>query len=254
MPVRRILAHEKVINNAERVALERGPIVYCAQWPDNDGKVLDIVLDDDVALKAEYRKGLLHGLTVLTGILKSGKKLTAVPFYARANRGRGEMNVWIARTQAAAKRISTGPFPHDWEARGSLKASHVYPPTQLAALEDNRLPKSSRDLSVPYFTWLYHVGSNEWVQKTFAKPTKVSSVEVYWLDQRDNGPCRMPTSWRVLHRQDNQWKAVENIGPYGVDADKLNKVEFKPVTTTIIRMEASLQPGFSGGILQWRVK
>jgi len=64
----------------------------------------------------------------------------------------------------------------------------------------------------------------------------------------------MPTSWRVLYRQDNQWKAVENIGPYGLDADVFNKVEFKPVTTTIIRMEASLQPGFSGGILQWRVK
>ncbi len=254
MPVRRILAHAKVVNNAERVALERGPIVYCAEWPDNDGKVLDIVLDDDVALKAEYRKDLLHGVAVLTGTLKSGKKFTAIPFYARANRGRGEMNVWIARTQAAAKRISTGPFPHDWEAWKSLKASHVYPPTQLAALEDNRLPKSSRDLSVPYFTWLYHVGGNEWVQKSFAKPTKVSSVEVYWLDHRDNGPCRMPTSWRVLYRQDNQWKAVENIGPYGLDADVFNKVEFKPVTTTIIRMEASLQPGFSGGILQWRVK
>jgi len=143
MPVRRVLAHRKVINNAERVALERGPIVYCVEWPDNDGKVLDIVLDDDVTLKPEYRKDLLHGLTVLSGTLESGKKFTAIPFYARANRDRGEMNVWIARTQAAAKRISTGPFPHDWEAWGSLKASHVYPPNQLAALDDNTLPKSS---------------------------------------------------------------------------------------------------------------
>ena len=46
MPVRHILAHEKVFNNAERVALQRGPVVYCAEWPDNGGKVLDIVLDD----------------------------------------------------------------------------------------------------------------------------------------------------------------------------------------------------------------
>jgi len=113
MPVRRVLAHAKVVNNAERVALERGPIVYCAEWPDNDGKVLDIVLDDDVGLKAEYRKDLLHGVTVLAGTLKSGKQFTAIPFYARANRGGGEMNVWIARTKAAAKRISTAPFPHD---------------------------------------------------------------------------------------------------------------------------------------------
>lgn len=254
MPVRRILAHEKVINNAERVALERGPIVYCAEWPDNGGKVLDIVLDDDVALKSEYRKDLLGGLTVLNGTLKSGKPFTAIPFYARANRGRGEMNVWIGRTPDTAKRISTGPFPHDWESWGPLKASHVYPPTRLAALEDNKLPESSNDLNVPYFTWLYHVGGSEWAQKTFAKPTKVSSIEVYWLDQGDKGPCRLPRSWRVLFRHDNKWKAVENAGPCGLDVDKFNKVRFNPVTTNIIRMEAALQEGFSGGILEWRVK
>jgi len=254
MPVRRILAHEKVVNNTDRVALQRGPIIYCAEWPDNGGKVLDIVLDDDVVLKSEYRKDLLGGLMVLNATLKSGKRFTAIPFYARANRERGEMNVWIARTPDAAKRISTGPFPHDWEAWGPLKASHVYPPAQLAALDDNKLPNSSRDPSVPHFTWLYHVGGNEWVQKTFPKPTKVSSIEVYWLDQGNKGPCRIPKSWRVLFRDDNKWKTVENAGPYGLDLDKFNKVRFNPVTTTVIRMEAALQQGFSGGILEWRVK
>ena len=107
---------------------------------------------------------------------------------------------------------------------------------------------------MPYFTWLYHVGGNEWIQKTFAKPTKVSSIEVYWLDQGHEGPCRVPRSWRVLFRDDKKWKAVENAGPYGLDVDKFNKVRFNPVTTTIIRMEVALQEGFSGGILEWRVK
>jgi len=254
MPVRRVLAHDKVVNNAERVALQRGPVVYCVEWPDNEGNVLEIVLDDDVALKAEYRKDLLHGVTALTGRLAGGKAFTAIPFYARANRDRGEMNVWIARTQAAAQRISTGPIPHDWEALGPLKASHVYPPAQLAALGDNRLPKSSRDLSGPHFTWLYHVGGTEWVQKTFAEPTEVSSVEVYWLDQADKGPCHIPVSWRVLYRHDNAWKAVENTGPYGLDADKINRAEFKPITTTILRMEATLHEGSSAGMHHWRVR
>jgi len=106
MPVRRVLAHDKVTCNADRVALERGPIVYCAEWPDNGGKVLDIVLDDSTALRSRYRKDLLGGLTVITATLKNGKEFTAIPFYARANRGRGEMNVWIARTPRAARRIS----------------------------------------------------------------------------------------------------------------------------------------------------
>ena len=253
MPVRRVRAHEKVINNVDRVALERGPIVYCAEWPDNEGNVLDIVLEDDVPLKAEYRAELLHGVTVLTGTLKSGKTFTAIPFYARANRGRGEMNVWIARTQKAAERVSTGPFPHDWEALGPLKASHVYPSGQLAALNDNRVPETSDDLGVPHFTWQYHVGVKEWVQKTFTEPTRISSVEVYWLDQGNQGPCRSPLSWRVLYRHDNKWKAVENAGPYLLEANRMNKVEFKPVTTTTLRMEAELQEGFSGGIFEWHV-
>lgn len=254
MPVHRIRAHEKVINNAERVALQRGPIVYCAEWPDNGGEVLDTVLDDNVALKSEYREDLLGSLTVLSGKLTDGKTFTAIPFYARANRGRGQMNVWIARTAAAAERISTGPFPHDWQVCGPLKASHVYPPAQLAALDDDRVPGSSDDITVPYFTWLYHIGGNEWVQKTFANPTRVSSVEVYWFDQRGRSPCRLPKSWRVLFRNDNKWKAVENAGSYGIERDKFNKVSFKPVTTTVIRMEVSLEESFSAGIFEWRVK
>ena len=254
MPIRRIIAHEKVINNASRVALQRGPIVYCAEWPDNGGKVLGIVLDDDVVLKGEHRKGLLGGVTVLTASLKNGKKFTAIPFYARAHRDRGEMNVWIARTEAAAKRISTGPLPRDWESLGRFKASHVYPPTQLQALTDNKLPKSSSDLNVPHFSWEYHTGTVEWVQKTYPKPTKLSSVEVYWFDQSPKGPCRLPRSWRVVYRADKKWKTVAPTGPYGLELDKFNKVEFKEITTSLIRIEATLQKGFSGGIVETRIK
>ena len=254
MPVRRILAHDKVVNNADRVVLQRGPLVYCAEWADNDGKVLGIVLDDDIVLKSEHRKDMLGGVTVLTATLKNGNKFTAIPFYARLNRDRGEMNVWIARTPAAAKRISTGPLPHDWESLGPIKASHVYPTKRLGALVDNKLPKNSRDLDVPHFTWEHHTGTVEWVQKTYAKPTKLSSVEVYWFDQSPKGPCRLPESWRVVYRSDNKWKAVEPAGDYGLELDRFNKVAFKEITTTIIRIEATLQKGFSGGIMEMRIK
>jgi len=254
MPVRRILAHEKVINNAYRVTLQRGPIVYCAEWPDNEGKVLGIVLDDDIVLKPEHRKDMLGGVTVLTATLKNGKKFTAIPFYARANRGRGEMNVWIARNAATAKRISTGPLPHDWESMGALKASHVYPPDRLQALNDNKIPKNSSDSSAGHFSWEYHTGTVEWVQKTYPRPTKLSSVEVYWFDQSPKGPCRAPKSWRVVYRAENKWKTVEPTGPYGLELDKFNKVRFKEITTSLIRVEATLRKGFSGGILEMRIK
>jgi len=99
MPIRRVLAHKKVTADAGCVALERGPIVYCAEWKDNGGKAMGIVLDDSVKLAAEHRKDMLGGVTVLKGTLKDGKEFIAIPYYARLNRGAGDMNVWLARTR-----------------------------------------------------------------------------------------------------------------------------------------------------------
>ena len=99
MPIRRVLSHEKVKENAGRVALERGPVVYCAEAKDNGGHALNIVLGDDAKLKAEHRKDMLGGVTVITGTLTGDKPFLAIPYYAWAHRGKGEMAVWLSRTQ-----------------------------------------------------------------------------------------------------------------------------------------------------------
>ena len=128
MPVRRVVASNRVTDCAGKVALERGPIVYCAEWPDNGGRVLNLVLPDDSGLEAEYRPGLLKGLVVLKGqalardaspdgAIPSGGRVDstsgklsgqsasapkvqdflAIPYYAWAHRGEGEMAVWLPR-------------------------------------------------------------------------------------------------------------------------------------------------------------
>ncbi|MBN2000680.1 glycoside hydrolase family 127 protein [candidate division KSB1 bacterium] len=101
MPVRRIVAFEKVEQDQNKVALGRGPIIYCAEWVDNNNKVLGLLVPDDADLAAEYRKDLLNGVTVITGNImeKSGKtrKLLAIPYYAWSHRGPGEMAVWLTR-------------------------------------------------------------------------------------------------------------------------------------------------------------
>jgi len=90
-----------------------------------------------------------------------------------------------------------------------------------------------------------------WVQYSFEKPRKVSSVDVYWLD--DKGANRVPASWRVLYRRAGKWKPVADASDYGVAKDKFNKVSFKPIRTDGLRLEVKLQPGRFGGILEWRV-
>jgi DUF1680 family protein len=101
MPVRRVLAHEEVKSDHGKVALVRGPIVYCAEWTDNDMSVLGLVVPDDAELTTEYRKNLLNGAVVIEGevLNKSGKKgeLVAIPYYAWSHRGPGEMAVWLYR-------------------------------------------------------------------------------------------------------------------------------------------------------------
>lgn len=92
---------------------------------------------------------------------------------------------------------------------------------------------------------------DSWVQYSFEKPRKISSVEVYWLD--DNGGCRVPESWRVLYRRAAQWQPVEAVGEYGVAKDRFNEVHFQTIESDALRLEAKLQPGCSGGILEWRV-
>ncbi len=114
MPIRRVLAHDAVQADAGRVALERGPLVYCLEGADHAGHVHNIVLPDETRLVAEYRNDLLGGMTVLSGEARAIKgnaegqvtdepiRITAVPYYAWNHRGTGEMAVWIARTAEKA--------------------------------------------------------------------------------------------------------------------------------------------------------
>ncbi|MBI2924133.1 MAG: glycoside hydrolase family 127 protein [Verrucomicrobia bacterium] len=111
MAPRRVLANEKVKEDAGRVALERGPIVYCVEAVDHGGSVTQLALPDAAKFTPEFRADLLGGVTVLRGeaLAKrsdgTNKKvaLTAVPYYAWNHRGPGEMAVWLPWADASAK-------------------------------------------------------------------------------------------------------------------------------------------------------
>ncbi|MGE5244672.1 MAG: glycoside hydrolase family 127 protein [Betaproteobacteria bacterium] len=89
MPVHRVVANSAVAEDRGRAAIQRGPVVYCLEGIDNGGRVLDTVVPLDEKLTATFRPDLLGGVEVITG-----KAITAVPYYAWNNRGKGEMVVW----------------------------------------------------------------------------------------------------------------------------------------------------------------
>ncbi|HZL34594.1 MAG TPA: beta-L-arabinofuranosidase domain-containing protein [Tepidisphaeraceae bacterium] len=151
--------------------------------------------------------------------------------------------------------IGAGPDAHEWTAAGQLpKASYCNPGDTTAALNDGIEPQTSHDESIPRFTWWDHTGTAEWVQYDFPKPRKLSAVQVYWFDDTGRGQCRVPQSWKVLYLDGSQWKPVQAKGDFGTAPDQYNAVTFAPVETTGLRVQVRLQKGYSGGILQWKVK
>lgn len=115
MPIRRLQAHPEVRNVRGKVALQRGPLVYCLEQVDNGANLADITLPADAALEAQYDPELLGGATVVfgqgrradaacwedalyrpVGETRHAVPIKAVPYYLWANREVGEMLVWIA--------------------------------------------------------------------------------------------------------------------------------------------------------------
>jgi uncharacterized protein len=110
MDVRRVVASEKIKENINKVALQRGPLVYCLEHPDNQGEVTNIALPDNGKVTTQFEKDLLGGVVTIKGeasVLKISsdgtmvntlkKNVKAIPYFVWANRGQGPMQVWIPR-------------------------------------------------------------------------------------------------------------------------------------------------------------
>jgi hypothetical protein len=127
MPVRQVIAHPSVTADVNRVTLERGPIVYCAEWPDfTAGRVEHLFIPDGTTFSTEYRNDMLGNPaivnkgTVLSGTVKGlyegiGEQdvpFVAIPYYAWAHRGQGQMAVWLPAVSSLAVAVPA-PTPSE---------------------------------------------------------------------------------------------------------------------------------------------
>jgi uncharacterized protein len=234
MPVRRVVANAAIKDDRDKFAVERGPIVFCAEGVDNPGRLISRVVSPDVRFETREQPELLNGVVTVRMTPKTGVPLTLIPNYAWCNRGPNEMTVWF--------RTTTEPW----------SASHCWDADSVEACFDGKLPKRSNDQSIPRCTFWDHQGTAEWVERTFEKPATLSSCEVYWFDDSGAGGCRLPQSWRILYRDGDNWRPVEASSEYPIQRDGFNRVTFKSITASALRLEIQLRPGFSGGILEWR--
>jgi len=290
MPVHKVIAHDNVLDDRGRLALERGPLVYCTEWPDNSGSALNIIVADNAGFEAQFQPDLLNGVTVLKGEVEAlvrdkddtstktiSHQLVAIPYFSWANRGMGEMAVWMARSPEKARIEpippdpivqvdSSGGIPKGWTGYNDQHDN-------IAAVYDGVDPLNSADNSHLCFRMRPPEGEQAWIEYRFKSATEVSSARVFFAD--DERFCRLPTSWRIVYQEGNTWKPVSTQDPYTVDMDQFNTVTFDPVKTTAIRIEVEPQSilykaGAAGppaamtirqdtnwrefGIIEWRVK
>ena len=104
MNIHRVESSQQVIENAQKVAIERGPIVYCLEGKDNGPELMKLALPDTAKLSATFAPEMLSGVVTISGeatvaenkTVKS-QKVTAIPYFVWDNRGINEMKVWLPR-------------------------------------------------------------------------------------------------------------------------------------------------------------
>ena len=270
MDVRRIVANDNAEDDRGKVALERGPIVFCLEGSDQaDGKVFNKYILNSANISAQYDANLLNGVMTLSGNAKELQqdgtvkdvKIRAIPYSTWNNRGAQQMEVWVANTPAKA--VSTpaetiASKAMTFSNRGPIQndAPETAPVDSWAGgVNDQWEPKRSSDISKPYHYWWLKRGTTEAVSYQFDKEYEVSNVQVYWLEfDHYDGDFRTPESWALYYKDANgEWREVENHSAYTVQKDCYNSVDFKPVRTTGLKILAKLRKGESGGVLEWKV-
>lgn len=269
MEVRQIKANDYVEVDRGKLAIERGPIMFCLEGQDQpDGKVFNKFIPAGTKMEATYEAGLLNGVMTLTGVaqevdLEGNVKevpFKAIPYSTWNNRGTDHMTVWVAASKEAAL-----PTPEPTIA-SKAKTFVIQAPIQKDAPEsastlveawgvnDQMEPKRSSDNSTPYHYWWLKEGTLETLAYEFDREYTVQNVQVYWLDfDHYDGDFRIPASWKLYYKENGSWKEVEALNEYTVKKDCYNSLDFKPVKTTGLKIAAQLQPGVSGGIIEWKV-
>ena len=270
MEVRRIVANDNAEDDRGKVALERGPIVYCIEGNDQaDHTVFNKYILNSAPITARYEANLLNGVVLLEGAAKQLEqdgevkdvKIRAIPYSTWNNRGPQQMEIWIANTPAKA--VAT-PLPtiaskaQTFCNRGPIQndAPETAPVDSWAGgTNDQWEPKRSSDTSKPYHYWWLKQGTTEAITYQFDKEYEISNVQVYWLDfDHYDGNFRTPESWNLYYKDAaGNWLEVENHSAYTVDKDRYNSVDFRKIKTTGLKILAKLRKGVSGGVLEWKV-
>lgn len=262
MEPRLVRANGQVAADKGRAAIERGPLVYCAEWADNTCDVLSVLLNQE----PQYQLGhvTIANTDVLTlttdaqtlkfdargRLTTTDERLTLIPYYAWAHRGNGNMAVWLPIDLSASKPA----LPPSIASQSKISASQRDLPS-LGAINDRLLPADGNDRSIPYTHWWPKTNSTEWLAYQFKEPTTISTSTVYWYDDQPWQGCKVPDSWKLYYKDTSgNWTEVKNPSGYPSIKGVACTVTFDPVKTTAVKLELVQPSDKSCGLYEWSVK
>ena len=267
MEPRTVRANNKVEADRGMIAVERGPIVYCAEHPDNQFDIFSALVNQEPTFEVKsdelkVKSGETYPIMTLStdaqtlDFDKQGKltvkdqTLTLIPYYAWCHRGSGKMRVWLPQDLSA----TTPAQPATLASESKVTTSTPRMPA-ISAVNDRLVPKGENDRSVPYTHWWPKKASTEWIAYEFPQEAEVSTSTVYWFCDKPWGGCDVPKSWRILYQSaDGQWLPVEGADSYPTYPGTASTVNFTPVRTKAVRLEVTLPDDDSAGLFEWSVK
>ena len=258
MEPRMVKAHSEVAADEGRVAFERGPVVYCAEHPDNDFSVRSVLIGTNPEISVVKRPDLLYGINQLVAdaqtlnydekgrLIAKDVKLTLIPYYAWCHRGSGEMIVWMPQDL----RATSPKRPATLTSTSKVTASTTT--ASLGAVNDGLIPQGG-NTSIPYYHTWPTAGGTQWIAYEFAEESQVSQSTVYWFDDQPWGGCKVPESWQLFYKDaQGEWQPIR--ADYPVNVKGANYVRFRPVKTKAMKLEVKQYDEMSTGLYEWEIK
>ena len=247
--------NEKVTANVGYVALRRGPLVYCAEYPDNTFIPSRAYIDMNstpelVAIESLDNQSDPYGVrdmyAIRMGAFIQGfendtpVEMTFIPFYARLNRGRYPMQVFVAKERLEDKPIQSYAIP---------SASFTFSTDSIYSMNDGDKRLKTR--------WTSYAGANlqrnPWVQYDFDSEVTLRGCKIWWYE--DTGGVRLPKSFEIYYKnsETEDFVPVTHDGEYiAKDANGLVTYTFEEIKASAIRIVAK-NSSHAVGIVEWEL-
>lgn len=279
MPMRYNTALAKVAADRDRIALTRGPLVYCAEQADNlasdqaddranivqrffipgpsSQQEITISPIDDGILK-DIVRATIPAMEVAGDKVKQSH-VRLIPYYAWNNRGEDSMIVWMPRTETLARQfmLSNQLTAADY---GKVIATHTHEGDTVAAVVDGLTPGTSDNQQQPRWTSLPFKNRGQNIIFEFDGTRTIANVAIYWYEQPggEGEKVRLPRDWWIETRVgEGEWTRMKKYvtDDYGLERDQFNVVRpAAPITCDGLSIRILPQVGYCMGVHEIRVE